>query len=107
LLTLTLALRVSGAKLAWGRFARIGIAIALASAAAYPLRHIASPLVECLLGGMLLVFVYLLLTIVLGCWTRADIEYLKSVHRRLTSEKPRALANLLDWAGARAAKDYV
>jgi len=107
LLTLTLALRVSGAKLAWGRFARIGIAIALASAAAYPLRHIASPLLECLLGGMLLVFVYLLLTIVLGCWTRADIEYLKSVHRRLTSEKPRALASLLDWAGARAAKDYV
>jgi O-antigen/teichoic acid export membrane protein len=106
-LTLTLALRVSGAKLAWGRFARIGLALALAAAAAYPLRHVGSPLLQCVVGGALLVFVYAVLTIVLGCWTRADIEYLQGLHRRFASEKPRALANLLDWAGARAAKDYV
>jgi len=55
----------------------------------------------------LLSVVYVVLTILLGCWSRADIEYMKSLHRRLFAEKPRALASLLDWAGTRAAKDYV
>ena len=106
-LNVTLALRVSGARLAWGRFGRIGLAFVLASAAAFPLRHIGSPLVVFIAGGAMLSIVYALLTIVLGCWTKADIGYIKSLHLRFASERPRALASLLDWAGARAAKDYV
>ncbi|HJT99195.1 MAG TPA: oligosaccharide flippase family protein [Rhodanobacteraceae bacterium] len=106
-LTLTLALKVSGARLAWGRLGRIGLALLIAAAAAYPLRHFGTPLLACVAGGLLLGVVYFALTILLGCWSRADIEYMKSVHRRVSAEKPRALASLLDWAGARAAKDYV
>jgi len=106
-LNVTLALRVSEARLAWGRLGRIGLALVLAMAAAYPLHHVGSPLVTCVVGGLLLSVVYGVLTIVLGCWTRGDIDYLKGLHRRLAADRPRALANLLDWAGARAAKDYL
>lgn len=106
-LYVTLAMQVSGARLAWGRLGRIALALALAAAAAYPLRHIGSPLVVFLAGGATLSIAYALLTVVLGCWTKADIGYIQDLHRRHAADRPRALASLLDWAGARAAKDYL
>jgi O-antigen/teichoic acid export membrane protein len=105
-ITLTMALKVSGARLDWGRLGRTGLALLLAAAVAYPLRHLATPLVACVAGGLLLGAVYLVLTLLLGCWTRADIEYMQRLHRDIAGERPRALARFFGWAGARAAKDY-
>jgi O-antigen/teichoic acid export membrane protein len=105
-MNVTLALRVSGAQLDWARLGRIALALVLASAAAFPLRNIGSPLLVFIVGGLVLSLAYAMLTIVLGCWTKADIGYIQDLHRRIAAERPRALASLLDWAGARAAKDY-
>lgn len=106
-LNVALALRISDAKLDWARLARITAALVLTVAVAFPLRHIGPPLLVFLVGGTVLSIAYAVLTIVLGCWSRGDIEYIKGLHKRIASDKPRALAALLDWAGTRAAKDYV
>ncbi len=105
--TMILALRVSGGSLPWGRLGRVLLALMVASAIAFPLRGLALPLVAMLGGGALLTVLYAVLTIVLGCWSLADIDYLKSLHSRFAAERPAVLAHLLDWAGARAAKDYL
>ncbi|HKE49010.1 MAG TPA: oligosaccharide flippase family protein [Rhodanobacteraceae bacterium] len=106
LLTLALGFKVSGAQLDWRRIGRIALAIALACALALPLREVNRPAISVVVGGLILSVAYGVLTLVLGCWSRADVEYLKSLHRRIARERPQALASLLTWAGTRAAKDY-
>jgi O-antigen/teichoic acid export membrane protein len=106
LLTLALGLKVSGARLAWGRIGRVALALVLACALAFPLRALDRPVLVAVGGGLVLSSAYALLTLVLGCWSRADVEYLKGLHRKLAAGRPQALANLLSWAGTRAAKDY-
>jgi hypothetical protein len=49
--------------------------------------------------------VYAPATLLLGCWTAADIDYLKTLHQRLARSRPAAAARLLDWAGRRAARE--
>lgn len=100
---LVLGMRVGGLSLEWRRLARIVLAAILAGAVAslvLPLRL--PPLATLLLGGPLLGVAYALFTLWLRCWTRADIEQLKELHRRFAAGRPLLLGRLLDWSGARA-----
>jgi O-antigen/teichoic acid export membrane protein len=105
--TVILALRVSGGSLAWGRLGRMLAALLIAVALSFPLRNLGSPLAAMLGGGALLAIVYVALTIAFGCWSRGDIDYIKTLHRRFASDKPGRVSRLLDWAGDRSAKDYL
>jgi O-antigen/teichoic acid export membrane protein len=106
-LYMTVGLRVSGARFPWARISRVVIAGVGACAIAYPLSRLTPPLAALLAGGATLALAYLFLTFVLGCWSRADIEYIKGLHRRIAADRPRALAGFLDWARTRAAEDFL
>jgi O-antigen/teichoic acid export membrane protein len=94
-----LGMRTSGARIEWGRLSRIVLAAAIAAAIAVCLRGHWSPLPTLLIGFVLLSAVYLLSTLLLGCWTREDIGHLQSLHQRFVRGRPRAFARLLAWAG--------
>ncbi|HXE77190.1 MAG TPA: polysaccharide biosynthesis C-terminal domain-containing protein [Rhodanobacter sp.] len=100
---LTIGMRISGVQLEWPRLLRIVLAAAL-SAGLASLVHAArlTPIPALLLGAVVLGGSYLLLTLVLQCWSRADIVQLQSLHERYAAGRPRLLGRLLDWAGARA-----
>ncbi len=101
-LVIALALRYSGARLEWGRLARIGLAALLAAAAAWAVQ-IGLPRVPALVvGGAVLSVVYALATLLLGFWSAADISHLQALHQRFTRGRPRAFGRLLAWAGRRA-----
>lgn len=100
---LWLGMRVSGARLDWMRLLRTAMAGAAAAVAALPVTRLAwSPVWIVLLGGTVVVIVYALFTLLLGCWNRADLQQMKDLHLRFAGGHPRALARLLAWAGARA-----
>ncbi|MDE1892774.1 MAG: polysaccharide biosynthesis C-terminal domain-containing protein [Pseudomonadota bacterium] len=100
---LTIGMRVSGVQLQWLRLLRIVLAAALAAAAAALVNalHLA-PLLTLLLGGIVLGVVYLSLTLLMQCWTRADIEQFQGLHRRFAAGRPLLFGRLLNWAEARA-----
>jgi len=100
---LTIGIRISGVQLEWLRLLRIVLAAAM-SAGLASLVHAAglTPIPALLLGAVVLGGSYLLLTLVLQCWSRADIVQLQSLHERYAAGRPRLLGRLLDWAGARA-----
>ena len=100
---LLLGMHAGGLPLDWQRLGRILVAATLAGAVASPvlLLHL-PPLPTLLLGGPLLVAAYALLTLLLRCWTHADIEQLKGLHLRFAAGRPRALRRMLDWSGNRA-----
>ncbi|MEO5561251.1 MAG: oligosaccharide flippase family protein [Dokdonella sp.] len=103
--TIALALRISEARLAWSRLARIAVAIALAALLASPLRGLHSPLMA-MLGGMAAMGVlYPLLTLALGCWSESDVGYFARMHQKLLRGQPAIISSFLQWAGVRAAKD--
>lgn len=98
-----LGMRVSGMGLAWGRLLRIVLAAALAAMAASLVHELhLIPLFTLLIGGIVLSGLYLLLTLLLGCWSRADIDQLQELHQRFAAGQPPALGRLLSWCGARA-----
>lgn len=100
---LTLGVRVGGVPLEGSRLARIMLAAALSGAlASLVLLLKLPPLPTLALGGPLLVAAYAPLTLLLRCWTRADIEQLQGLHRRFAAGRPLLLGRLLDWSGARA-----
>jgi O-antigen/teichoic acid export membrane protein len=99
---IALALRASGAGLEWGRLLRIVLAAAVAGLAAWPLAGSLSPLPAVLAGGAVVVPVYLLATVLLRCWTHADLGHLQQLHGRFGRGRPRALGRLLAWAERRA-----
>jgi len=99
---ISLAIRVSHARLAWGALGRVLLAGALAAALAWPLRGHLVPWAAVLLGGVLLVLSYALFTLLLRCWSRDDIEHLQLLHRRFAAGRPRMGARLLAWAHERA-----
>lgn len=101
-LYISLAIRVSHARLAWGALCRVLLAGALAAALSWPLRGHLVPWAAVLLGGAVLVLSYALFTLLLRCWTRDDIEHLQLMHRRFAASRPRAGAQLLAWAHGRA-----
>ena len=42
------------------------------------------------------------LTLLLGCWSRGDIEHLQHLHQRFAAGRPRLGARFLAWAYQRA-----
>ena len=102
---ISLAIRISHARPAWGALGRVALAGALAAALAWPLRGHLVPWAAVVLGGVLLVLSYALFTLVLRCWSRDDIEHLQLLHRRFAAGRPRAGARLLAWAHARAGEN--
>lgn len=97
-----LGMRISGARMPYARVARIVLAGALAGLLVVPLREVSPPLLALAIGGPLLVAAYALLTVCLGCWSRADLDYLKGLHDKLARGRPRAIGQLLGWASDRA-----
>ena len=101
---LTIGIRVSGVQLEWLRLLRIILAAALAAAAAALVHtlHLV-PWLTLLLGGTVLSAVYFALTLLMQCWSRADIEQFQGLHQKFASGRPLLFGRLLNWAGARAA----
>lgn len=103
---LALGTRVGGVPLEWLRLARIVLAAGVSGGlASLVLLLRLPPLPTLALGGPLLVLAYLPLTLLLRCWTRADIEQLQGLHRRFAGGRPLLLGHLLDWSGARAGQN--
>lgn len=98
----TLGCKVSRAQLEWSRLGRILLAAALAGLAALPFRGHGMPWVSVLLGGIILIGSYALLTLLLRCWSRGDIGHMQQLHLRFAAGHPRFGARLLDWAYHRA-----
>lgn len=103
--TTALAIRVSGQTLDWPRLGRLVLVAVLSAAVSFPSALTLPPIAAVLVGGTVLVLSYAVLTLVFGCWSSRDIDYLKTMHGRLVSGRPRVLGLLLDWAGKRAVKD--
>ncbi len=102
---LSVGMHVSGVRLEWWRLLRIVLAAALAAAVASPVHALHLPLLlNLLLGGIVLSTTYALLTLLLRCWSEADIDQLRGLHRRFAAGRPRAVGRLLDWAGVRAGR---
>lgn len=100
-----IGMRVGHMQLDWNRLLRIAVAGVLAAMVAWPVRSLHwLPLWMTLLGGTLVVVSYCLFTLLLGCWSEGDLEQLQSLHRRFAGGRPRAVGQLLGWAGARAGR---
>lgn len=99
---MVLAIRASHAAPEWGRLLRTGLAASLAALAVLPLRDVLPPVVVIVVGGLLLAVTYLPLTLVLGCWSRGDIQFARQLHDRYGLRRLRVGIRLLDWALERA-----
>ena len=100
-----IGMRVGGVRLDWNRLLRIAAAGVLSALLALPVRSLhLLPIWTVLLGGTLVVVSYLLLTLLLGCWSEGDLAQWQSLHRRLAGGRPQAFGQLLGWAGARASR---
>lgn len=95
---MALAIRVTGTMPDWSRIARIALAGAGAALLALPLRALDPPLLALGLGGAVMVLGYGVLSLALGCWTRADITQLQQLHERYGASRPRLGARVLQWA---------
>ncbi len=99
----SIGMRVSGTRLQWIRLASIVGAAAIASLAAMPVFALRlAPIWTLLVGGIIVTAVYLLMTLLLKCWSGDDIEQLQGLHRRFVGGRPAVLGRLLAWAGHRA-----
>src|SRR5690606_9635344 len=101
-LLVMLALRYSGARLEWGRIARVVAAAAIAGAAAWTLRGVLAGLPALLAGGVLLSALYALGTLLLGFWNAADLYHFQHLHARLAKGRPAFVGRFLGWAVRRA-----
>ena len=100
-----LAIRSSGRSPEWIRLSRIVLSAALAAAVVFPLQWQLVPLARLAIGGVLLGLAYLAFTLLLGCWSRGDIEHLQQIHQRWSAGRPRMGARLLAWAHHRASSE--
>jgi len=99
---MALSIRVSRAMPDWLRMSRIALAAAVAALVALPLRGQLLPWAQIVFGGLLLGVAYVALTMLLGCWSRGDIEHLQQLYQRFVPGKPRMGTRLLEWAHDRA-----
>ncbi|HRA38163.1 MAG TPA: oligosaccharide flippase family protein [Pseudomonadota bacterium] len=97
--------RTGGTGLPWGRLLRIGGAGAIAALCALPLHWLGHPLPAVVAGFLVISLSYAFATLLLGCWSEADIAHIRGMHARLASGRPRAVDKLLQWAGRRAARE--
>lgn len=102
---LWLAVRQTRVTPDWTRIGRIGLAAAIAALAALPAARGLPPLPGLLVGGAVLASVYGAGTLLLGCWTRGDVEHMQHLHRRLVSGRPGVGDRLLAWAWRRAPEE--
>lgn len=102
---LLLGMRNSRARPEWGRIGRTVLAAALAALAVLPLREWLLPLADLLIGAPLFAAVYVALSLLLGCWSRGDIEHLQQLHGRAGSTRTIPGRRLLAWAHARAHRE--
>lgn len=98
----SIAMRQTGVSPDWGRIGRVFLAAGLAALAALPAARGLPPLPGLLVGGMVLLCAYGIGTLLLGCWSRGDIEQMQQLHRRLAADRPAAGRRLLAWAWRRA-----
>lgn len=98
-----IAMRVGKVRLDGSRLLRILASGAGASLASLPILglHINPWIILCL-GGIVLVSVYAVLTLVIGCWTLGDIEQFRQLHQRFGGGRPRFVGRVLGWAAVRA-----
>lgn len=97
--------RIGRVSLEWRRLFGILVASLLTAAIALPLLLVPMPvLLTVLLGGIVVVLVFVLLSLLLPCWNSADIEQLQGLHARFAGNWPPPLSRLLKYAGARAAR---
>ena len=99
---LVLCMRTSGAVPEWGRLGRAVLAAALEALAVLPLRQWLSPLVDLLVGAPVFAMLYLALSLLLGCWSRGDIEHLQQLQQRHGARRGVGGSRLLAWAHSRA-----
>lgn len=101
-LLIGLALYYSGARLEWGRIARVLVAAAIAAAAAWMVKGHLAFLPTLALGGALLASIYAAGTLVFGFWSIADLHHLQDLHARLAKGRPAFVGRIIGWATRRA-----
>ena len=100
-LMMVLAMRAIRTSLDWRRLLRIAFAAVATATISMPLHLTLRPVQALLAGALVTAIAYPLLTLVLRCWTREDIDHVQAMHAR-TGSRPRVLASLLEWAHGRA-----
>lgn len=96
-------MRVGGVRFDVRRLAAIVAAALGAAALSLPVLALRLPaLPTMLLGGLVVVLVYGVLTLLLPCWNRGDITQLQELHARFAHSWPAPLRVLLQRAGDRA-----
>ena len=98
-----LAIRVSAARMPWSRLARIALAAALAFVPAFVAARGLSPWVALCAGGAALLLTYVLACLVLGCWSRQDLAYLRDGLQKIGNGRLQLFDRVLAWAQLRAA----
>ena len=83
------------------------LAASLAAAVVFPLQWQLVPIARLAVGGVLLGLAYIAFTLLLGCWSRGDIEHLQQIHQRWSAGRPRVGARLLAWAHHRASSEVL
>ncbi|MFZ7096204.1 polysaccharide biosynthesis C-terminal domain-containing protein [Luteimonas dalianensis] len=101
-LMLVIALRYSGARLEWGRIARVLVAALLAAGVALAVRGQLGALPGLVLGGVLLSLTYVAGTLVLGFWSASDLQHIQALHARIARGRPSVVGRILGWAARRA-----
>ncbi|MEO8364931.1 MAG: oligosaccharide flippase family protein [Pseudoxanthomonas sp.] len=99
---IALAIKVSHVMPDWERLARVVLAAACAGLVTLPLRGHFPPILEVILGGVVLAGTYLPITMLLRCWSRGDVAQMQQLYRRYAPGKPRVGVRFLDWAYGRA-----
>jgi len=97
--------RTGGTRLPWARLLRIGGAGAIAAACAFPSHYIGHPLPAVVTGFFVVSLSYAFATLLLGCWSVADIAHIRELLARIGSARVPGLDGLLAWAGRRAARE--
>lgn len=98
----SIAIRQTGVAPDRGRIVRVFLAAGLAALVALPAARGLPPLPGLLVGGTVLLCAYAVGTLLLGCWSRGDIEQMQELHRRIAAGRPVAGSRLLAWAWRRS-----
>lgn len=101
-LVIGLALHYSGARLEWGRIARVLAAAGAAAGAAWVVHGRLSGVAALALGGLVLAATYAAGTLLAGFWSAADLHHFQQLHHRLARGRPAIVGRLLGWALRRA-----
>lgn len=102
---MVLAIRSSGVSPNWARLARIALAATVSALVVLPLHGHLHAVAELLLGATMLGVTYAGMTLLLGCWTRGDIEHLQLMYQRVGAGRLPLGGRILAWAHRRAGQE--